>query len=510
MDNEKGYFKNYPQTNDEDTPSQKAYYPHQENWEMLPDATKEEPSQPKEAAAAPQEEPAAPPCSYDDNEAPLTTVSQEETAPQQQAAAPPPAWSFEANQDLMPTKDHPQSEDLSPLTEERDSNDFYATTEEEYYELPVTHQKKNGKARKKHHFGKGFLITCGSLVAVAVIAFSAIGIYTTFFEKEDSVIATQQASTPTVQQTTSTEGGLTVAEINEKVSPAVVGITGESTAGTGTGTGIVISEDGYIMTNAHVVNGFSNLTVTMSDETEHSATLVGLDTQTDIAVIKIDASGLTVAELGDSDALQVGDAVVAIGNPLGLDYAGTVTDGIVSALNREVEIQGATMNYIQTDAAINSGNSGGPLVNSAGQVIGINSAKIESSVAEGMGFAIPINEAIPVVNELIENGYVSGRPMIGISGEDIDEETAAYNHVPTGVYVTAVESGSAAEKAGIQPGMLITAIDDVEIASVADLNAEKNSHEPGDTVTLTVYQVQTGQTSTISVELTEYVPTADE
>lgn len=396
------------------------------------------------------------------------------------------------------------------LQEEGSKDSFYYNDEYDEEVLPRDTFINAQPQKKKKSWGKGFIIALSSIFAVALIAFSSIGVYTTFFEKEDgtaNVAASAEKEDAVVQPTTSSGNSLTVAEINEKIAPSVVGITGESAQGSGTGTGIVMSEDGYIMTNAHVVNGFSNLTVTMSDKTEYAATLVGLDTQTDLAVIKVKATGLTPGEFGNSDSLKVGDAVVAIGNPLGLDYAGTVTDGIISALSREVEMEGTTMNYLQTNAAINSGNSGGPLVNSEGQIIGINSAKIDSSVAEGMGFAIPINDALPIVNELAKNGYVSGRPMIGISGENIDEQTAAYNHVPTGVYVTAVEAGSAAEKAGIQVGSLITAIDGTSIASVADLNQVKNSHKPGESVTLTVYNVQTGQSSDVKVKLTEYVPT---
>ena len=208
--------------------------------------------------------------------------------------------------------------------------------------------------------GKKVVMFFGSIAAVAVIAFSSIGVYSVFFESDDSD-TTPVTQSQTVQQASTGEGDtLSVAAINEKVSPSVVGIAGESSAGSSSGTGIIIKENGYIMTNAHVVNGMSNLVVTLSDGTEKSAELVGLDSYTDLAVIKIDGSGYTAAELGDSDQLVVGEEVVAIGNPLGQDFAGSVTNGIISALDRTVEIEGQTMNYIQTNAAINSGNSGGP------------------------------------------------------------------------------------------------------------------------------------------------------
>ncbi len=362
------------------------------------------------------------------------------------------------------------------------------------------------KPRKKKSWGKRIGFTFAGIAAAVLIAFSSIGVYSTFFEdKGDNGASTvaQEESNQTVQQTTSSGIEMSVADINTKVAPSVVGITGQSSQGEYVGTGIIMTEDGYIMTNAHVVNGMGNLTVTLNDGSEESAELIGLDTQTDLAIIKINKSGLTAAEFGDSDTLKVGQEVVAIGNPLGLDFAGSVTTGIISGLDREVDMGDAVMNYIQTNAAINSGNSGGPLVNSEGQVIGVNSAKISTTVAEGMGFAIPINDALPIVNELIENGYVSGRPMIGIAGEDIDESTAAYNRVPTGVYVTSIDETGAAAGSGLEVGDIITQINGVDISSISQLNSEKNKYEPGDTVELTYYRMRTGETNTVKVELTE-------
>lgn len=360
--------------------------------------------------------------------------------------------------------------------------------------------------KKKMSKGKKVVMFFGSIAAVAVIAFSSIGVYSVFFESDDSD-TTPVTQSQTVQQASTGKGDtLSVAAINEKVSPSVVGIAGESSAGSSSGTGIIIKENGYIMTNAHVVNGMSNLVVTLSDGTEKSAELVGLDSYTDLAVIKIDGSGYTAAELGDSDQLVVGEEVVAIGNPLGQDFAGSVTNGIISALDRTVEIEGQTMNYIQTNAAINSGNSGGPLVNMYGQVIGINSAKISSTVAEGMGFAIPINDAVPVINELIENGYVTGRPSIGISCTDIDETAAAFYRVPTGAYVAAIAENSGAANSDLRVGDIITAINGTEVTSTSALNNVKNQLEPGDTVELSVYRMATGETLTVNVELTETDP----
>lgn len=269
----------------------------------------------------------------------------------------------------------------------------------------------------------------------------------------------------------------------------------------GTGTGIVMTEDGYIVTNAHVVYDESEyacgqaveVSVLFSDETELEAKIIAFDTETDIAVLKVDETGLTPAEFGDSDELRVGELVIAIGNPLGFDLFGSVTSGIVSALDRQISINDKNMNLIQTDAAINSGNSGGPLVNSCGQVIGINSAKMSSSYAssasiEGLGFAIPITEAKTIINDLINYKYVKGRPQIGIGTVDITEAYSSYLNLPMGVYVRSVEEGSAAEWAGIEVGDVIIGIQDEAITSADELNEIKNQYKAGDEITLKIYR----------------------
>ena len=266
---------------------------------------------------------------------------------------------------------------------------------------------------------------------------------------------------------------------------------------TGTGTGIVMTDDGYIVTNAHCVYDEEynageavSVYVLFSDQSKHDAKIIAYDTETDIAVLKIDATGLKPATFGNSDDLRVGELVIAVGNPLGFDLFGSVTSGIVSALNRQIAINEKHMTLIQTDAAINSGNSGGPLLNSCGQVIGINSAKMSSSYGsasvEGLGFAIPINEAKAIVDDLIYNGYVTGRPQIGISGVDISESYSSYLGIPMGVYVRAVSEGSAAELAGIKPGDVIIGIEDEAVTTMDELNSIKNKFKAGDTITLKI------------------------
>ena len=250
-----------------------------------------------------------------------------------------------------------------------------------------------------------------------------------------------------------------------------------------------MTDDGYIVTNAHVVDGAENVTVLLDSKNEYDAEIVGSDAQTDIAVLKISANEkITPAEFGNSDDLVVGETAVAIGNPLGFEFYSTVTSGIISGLDRELTIEDKLLRLIQTDAAINGGNSGGALVNSFGQVIGISSAKIVTIDAEGMGFAIPINDAVPIIHELINHGYVTGRPLIGIAGFDIDERTAYYYNMKEGVYVAQIKEDSPAELAGMKVGDIIISANGEEIKTMTDLNKIKNNFKPSDTVSVVVFR----------------------
>lgn len=279
---------------------------------------------------------------------------------------------------------------------------------------------------------------------------------------------------------------LSVSQISEAVSPCVVGILSKGNMGgfltqdvnIGSGSGVIISKDGYIVTNNHVIENSSALTVVMHDGSEHTARVIGADERTDLAVLKIEATDIPVATLGNSDAVKVGELAVAIGNPLGQELAGSVTAGVISAVNRNLEVQGKTLNLIQTDAAINPGNSGGALVNCYGEVIGINTVKVSSTSIEGIGFAIPISDAKPVINDLISTGKVSGRPQIGIYGSD----------APYGIVVQEVIEGGAAEKAGIKKGDLIIKFNGENVTEVAKMNEIKENFKPGDTVKVTVYR----------------------
>lgn len=314
-----------------------------------------------------------------------------------------------------------------------------------------------------------------------------------------------------------TASGMTTAQVSEMVSPSVVVITteqvvysqwswyGQSQVESGAGSGVVISSDGYILTCAHVVSGASNITVTIGD-TDYPATVVGEDDTSDVAVLKIDATDLTPATVGNSDNLAVGESVLAVGNPLG-ELGGTVTSGIVSALNRSVTIQGTsstnTMSLIQMDASVSPGNSGGGLFNMNGELIGLVNAKSSSSDAEGLGFAIPINDAIKVAQDLLENGYVSGRPYMGITYLAVtDAQTAAQLNVNAyGVYVVDVVQGGPADKAGLKTGDRIVSIDGTEIAQKDDIGTLIQQHAAGDTLSITV--AREGQMQTVSLTLGE-------
>lgn len=300
---------------------------------------------------------------------------------------------------------------------------------------------------------------------------------------------------------------LTVPDIVDKVGPAVVGVINRvqnnniyygyfggiqngnnEMVDQGSGSGVLISADGYIVTNNHVIEGAQEVGVILSTGDEYKATVVGADSRTDLAVLKIDGSNLPYATLGSSSDLRVGELAVAIGNPLGQEFAGTVTSGIISALNRSVTVDNKQLTLIQTDAAINPGNSGGPLVNQYGEVIGINTVKISSSELEGLGFAIPMDEAKPVINDLLQYGYVKGRPVIGIGGRSVTERDAQAYNMKVGVYVASMTADSPAYMAGIQIGDIITEMDGQPVTTVEEMNAIKNQHQVGDTIELTVYR----------------------
>ena len=316
-----------------------------------------------------------------------------------------------------------------------------------------------------------------------------------------NIVSSQESSDTTFSDE---EGALCLQDIYSSVIDSVVSISSMTSSGTASGTGIIMSPDGYVITNHHVITGALVISVLTNDNQEFEAALVGSDEMSDLAVLKIDARGLKAAEFGDSSKLRVGDSVVAIGDPLGVQLRGTMTNGIISAINRDLTVGDRTMTLIQTNAALNNGNSGGPLINCYGQVIGINTVKMSSyytatASVEGLGFAIPISVAKPIIDELIENGYVAGRPAIGISGDSLPSYYRTYYRLPEGVYVTSVNEGSDAKAKGIREGDIVTAINGERISSIDELNTVKNQYAAGDEVTLTVYRSGTYYEVTVTL-----------
>ena len=383
---------------------------------------------------------------------------------------------------------------------------------------PQAAASKPPKKRRKRSGGR-IVRSAAALVLAAAMGFAGGFVGARVGNAGNKVVIQQVERTDSsaASGTAVSSGGMTTSQVSEMVSPSVVVITteqvvysqwswyGQNQVESGAGSGVIISSDGYILTCAHVVSGASQITVTIGD-TDYTATVVGKDDTSDVAVLKIDATGLTPATVGDSDSLSVGDSVLAVGNPLG-QLGGTVTSGIVSALNRSVTIRGTsstnTMSLIQMDASVSPGNSGGGLFNMNGELIGLVNAKSSSSNAEGLGFAIPINDAIQVAQDLLENGYVSGRPYMGITYIAVtDAQTAAqFNVNAYGVYVVDVVQGGPADKAGLKVGDRIVSIDGTEIAQKDDLGTLMQQHTAGDILSITV--ARDGQMQTVSLTLGE-------
>ena len=327
-----------------------------------------------------------------------------------------------------------------------------------------------------------------------------------------NITKTSNSGTTTTASSTSTANS--TSEIVKKTADSVVEISTESVVTgsfaqqyvqQGAGSGVIISQDGYILTNNHVINGANSVKVRLRDGTEYDATIIGSDSDNDIALLKVSATGLSPATFGDSNSLAVGDYVVAIGNPLG-ELGGTVTDGIISALARKVTIEDTQMTLLQTNAQVNPGNSGGGLFNANGELVGIVNAKQSATEVEGIAFAIPINNVLDILSDLKEYGYVTGKVDLGIDFTDItSDETAFYYGVnQTGCYVLSVDSGSNAEKAGVTRGDLVTKVNDTDVSTSEDITTALEKAEVGDTVTFTVSR--RGTSKTISFVLEEYVP----
>ena len=412
--------------------------------------------------------------------------------------------------------------------------DMYQNNQNFSYNQPTQPVGTINTPKKSNKSGKTIFLSflSGVLGAGLVIGvcFGIPGIRTSILGQQSSIVISknnanfnpENVNTYQVSLSSFNDTGVQVAQ---KVLPSVVGIkvtypvqsywSGSTSTVSASGSGVIISTDGYILTNNHVINTTSSESLYYSigeateinvklynDETEYPATVVGSDAKTDLAVLKIDKDNLTAAEMGDSDSVLVGEWCMAVGNPLGMESS--VSAGLVSALNREVtDEDGKKYTVIQTDAAINSGNSGGALVNSKGQVIGINTIKVSGAGIEGLGFAIPINSTVSVTNDLIKYKKVI-RPYMGVSCATITDETIKSNpriNLVKGVYIRTVASFSPAEKAGLQAGDIMIAIDDQQILTYDDMNEIKNSHKIGDTIT--IKYVRDGSTQTTQLTLAE-------
>lgn len=457
-----------------------------------------------------------PPMGDDPNK--VMHVGDQEAAPQQESDFSAHAANFE------PSSAEPQSDNASGYQQEQRTY-AYEPLHPEYRE-----RAKGSKQKTGNHMGlkiASVALACAILGGVGGGAISA----SVFSKKLDNMQSTQISQTGSAVEDNVTDTALqklasdlstnvgdkslTPSEVYNAYVSSVVGIANEGTttnvfgqvsSTASSGSGFILSEDGYIITNYHVVEGATKLTVTLHSGEEYEATVVGYEASNDVALLKIEATGLSPVSIGDSDALQVGESVCAIGNPLGeLTY--TLTTGVISAKDREVNTDGTPINMMQTNCAINSGNSGGPLFDMNGNVIGITTAKYYGSTIEGLGFAIPINDVMSIVADLKEYGYVTGRPYLGVTVKDLDSDTASVYSLPIGAYVNSVVEGSCSATAGLQQGDIITAIGEYDVSTYTELVAALKKFQAGDTTTLTVYRG--GAELTLTITLDEKQPTEE-
>jgi len=380
------------------------------------------------------------------------------------------------------------------------SQDTYKNAYQDAYKKEATNEESTHVYTKKSKRKSGFqqartpLMLAGCLLVGAIGGFGGSYLANSgLFNDHKAVI--YQSVTRTDKDGNSVTN-MSVKDVVANTEQSVVEITTESAANdsyfqqmitTGAGSGVIISKDGYIVTNHHVIDGANRITVRTKDGKEYDAQLIGKDSVSDLAVIKVDAAELAPAVFGSSSALSVGDEAIAIGNPLG-ELGGTVTRGIISALDREITIDGQNMTLLQTDTAINKGNSGGGLFNASGELIGIVNAKSSGTSVEGLGFAIPIDTAKPIIESLIHSGYVTGRPQLGVSMVNVTDELTAFQAGvdELGVYIAKIIEGSAADKAGLQVKDRILFVDDNEITSTTDISNIISEKKVGDTIRITV------------------------
>ena len=463
----------------------------------------------EQLAQAPQnEQPAQAPQSEQPAQAPQSEQ------PMQQPQAEQPA---QAPQSEQPQAEEPRTPFQTPVQHPEFRQ---AQQQTGFGEVPPMSQKPHTPKDKKHSRGLA-LGLCGVAAACLLFAGGAVVGNMAFggnANSDSGTSASTSDSAPTLQINSKPESdssnssdnydtadGMAGEDIYKKVNPSVVSVISTTSEGTGSGSGVIMSKDGYIITNNHVVDGAQSVSVQLSDGTSLDAEIIGTDEQTDLAVIKVTpTSDLTAAEFGDSDELEPGEYAYAIGSPGGVQFANTITGGRISAINRDLTVNDRVMTLIQTDASINNGNSGGALINKYGQVVGITSAKLSgnafgSATVEGMGFAIPINTAKDIVDELIQNGYVSGRPSIGITGQNVESADGKVS----GVQVYSIDSRAKAASEGLQVGDVITAVDGTPTPDMDKVNELKQDKKAGDKLTLSVYRISTGKTLNITITLTD-------
>ena len=464
------------------------------------------------------------------NEQPVQAPQSEQ--PMQQPQAEQPAQAPQSEQPMQqpqaeqpaqaPQSEQPQAEEpRTPFQTPVQHPEFrQAQQQTGFGEVPPMSQKPHTPKNKKHSRGLalglcGVAAACLLFAGGAVVGNMAFGGNAnsdsgTSASTSDSAPTLQINSKPTSDSSNSSDNydtadGMAGEDIYKKVNPSVVSVISTTSEGTGSGSGVIMSKDGYIITNNHVVDGAQSVSVQLSDGTSLDAEIIGTDEQTDLAVIKVTpTSDLTAAEFGDSDELEPGEYAYAIGSPGGVQFANTITGGRISAINRDLTVNDRVMTLIQTDASINNGNSGGALINKYGQVVGITSAKLSgnafgSATVEGMGFAIPINTAKDIVDELIQNGYVSGRPSIGITGQNVESADGKVS----GVQVYSIDSRAKAASEGLQVGDVITAVDGTPTPDMDKVNELKQDKKAGDKLTLSVYRISTGKTLNITITLTD-------
>lgn len=464
------------------------------------------------------------------NEQPVQAPQSEQ--PMQQPQAEQPAQAPQSEQPMQqpqaeqpaqaPQSEQPQAEEpRTPFQTPVQHPEFrQAQQQTGFGEVPPMSQKPHTPKNKKHSRGLA-LGLCGVAAACLLFAGGAVVGNMAFggnANSDSGTSASTSDSAPTLQINSKPESdssnssdnydtadGMAGEDIYKKVNPSVVSVISTTSEGTGSGSGVIMSKDGYIITNNHVVDGAQSVSVQLSDGTSLDAEIIGTDEQTDLAVIKVTpTSDLTAAEFGDSDELEPGEYAYAIGSPGGVQFANTITGGRISAINRDLTVNDRVMTLIQTDASINNGNSGGALINKYGQVVGITSAKLSgnafgSATVEGMGFAIPINTAKDIVDELIQNGYVSGRPSIGITGQNVESADGKVS----GVQVYSIDSRAKAAGEGLQVGDVITAVDGTPTPDMDKVNELKQDKKAGDKLTLSVYRISTGKTLNITITLTD-------